>query len=313
MAPIPPMRRDEAIRALAASAVFVALGGVILRTGFGDPVAMPIVAWVSLLFGLIGIIGVSLRLSGLWRPELHQPSPRAKAQKSPRAGSAVAPVHFSGELPVLAPARKGVVKRIVTLLAAQGVFAPEVPEPDTLYAGLADWDGPITQSAVLMALVEANYWHPDIDPDRYIANLVLHDSHVEQFEDSLRAQIDDLVRLARGALDVTDVSITLALGSAPHCTIRMTVNGSPLALDYVPASKYLSTHIHVALARALKAGSSGKRLAWLWDDQGPWMACLNDGAIDRLNAGPGADKGGYGGWEWIDMADPVAAGEGMEQ
>lgn len=214
--------------------------------------------------------------------------------------------------PVLAPARKGLVRRVVALMGDEGVFAPEVPDPAMLFEGVADWDGPVTQAAVLGALDEATYWHPDFDPERCMANVVMHGSHAEQFEETLRGQLADLVRLAGGALDVRDVAIDLTLlnGTGPHppCTIGMTVNGEPVTLRYAPAGKYLSTHIHVALARALKAADCGKRLAWLWCDQGAWIACLTDGAVERLNAGPGFDKAGFDGWDWIDVSDPIAAG-----
>ncbi len=229
-----------------------------------------------------------------------------------RAAASAQPIHAPDERPQLAPARKGLVRRVVTLLGDEGVFAPEVPDPAMLFEGVADWDGPVTQAAVLGALDEANYWHPDFDPERCMANVVMHNSHAEQFEETLRRQIADLERLAGGALDVRDVAIDLTLldGPGPHppCTIGMTVNGDPVTLTYAPAGKYLSTYIHVALARALKAANCGKRLAWLWCDQGAWIACLPDGAVERLNAGPGFDKAGFDGWDWIDVGDPIAAG-----
>lgn len=224
----------------------------------------------------------------------------------------VQPVPAPIARPVLAPARKGLVRRVVKLMGDEGVFAPEVPDPAMLFEGVADWDGPVTQAAVLGALDEATYWHPDFDPEPCMANVVMHDSHTEQFEETLRGQVADLVRLAGGALDVRDVAIDLTLlnGPGPHppCTIGMTVNGEPVTLRYAPAGKYLSTHIHVALARALKAADCGKRLAWLWCDQGAWISCLSEGAVERLNAGPGFDKAGFDGWDWIDASDPIAAG-----
>ena len=221
------------------------------------------------------------------------------------------PVHASADRPLLAPARKGLVRRVVKLMGDEGVFAPDVPDPAMLFEGVADWDGPVTQAAVLGALAEANYWHPGFDPELCMTNVVLHDSHAEQFAEVLRGQIADLVRLACGALDVRDVAIDLTLlngpGLHPPCTIGMTVNGEPVTLCYAPAGKYLSTHIHVALARALKAADCGKRLAWLWCDQGAWISCLSDGAVERLNSGPGFDKAGFGGWEWIETSDSIAA------
>ncbi len=317
MPPIPPLSRGDAIRALLASLVFLLPGAwfsfAILTSDTPSPTINLVVALAAMLFGLTGIVGVTVRMTGLWRPELRQPKPR-KAKRG-KLVATPASIHFSGgERPVLAPARKGAARRIVSHLAKEGVFAPHVPPPETLFEALADYGGKVTQSAVLMALGEANYWHPDFDPETCLANLVMHDSHVEQFDDFLQQQIDDLVRLADGALVVTDVIIDLTLppyGStqASSCAIQMIVNGTSMDLHYVPAAKYLSTHIHVALARALADTQSGKRFAWAWDDQGVWISCLADGAVKRLNAGPGFDASGYGGWDWVDLADPIAAGD----
>lgn len=315
--------RDDLKRAFWAGIAFVLLGGAILSFGAPD-VGLAIAAWAALVLGTVGIVGSMLRMSGLWQPELRAPSPsktsRENAADAARLAKLNAPIRQQGgDRPVLAPARKGLVRRVVTLMGDAGVFAPDVPDPAMLFEGVADWDGPVTQGAVLGALAEANYWHPDFDPERCMTNVVMHDSHAEQYEDTLEAQIADLVRLAGGALDVRDVATDLNLldghdgldGRGPHppCTITMTVNGKAVAMRYAPEAKYLSSHIHVALARALKAADCGKRLAWLWNDQGAWIACLPDGAVERLNAGPGFDKAGFGGWEWIDASEPFAAGD----
>ena len=314
--------RDDLRRAFWAGIAFVLVGGAILSFG-APPSGMVIVAWIMLLMGTVGIAAVILRLSG-WAPQwrwLAERPRKAKVKSKRQAAKDAAwlaklnaPIHHQGgERPVLAPARKGLVRRVVKLMGDEGVFAPAVPDPAMLFEGVADWDGPVTQAAVLGALAEANYWHPSFDPEPCLANVVLHNSHSEQFDETLQAQIADLVRLAGGALDVRDVVIDLTLldGRGPHppCTITMTVNGKAVAMRYAPAAKYLSSHIHVALARALKAADCGKRLAWLWNDQGAWIACLSDGAVERLNAGPGFDKDGFDGWDWIDVGEPFAAGD----
>jgi CHASE2 domain-containing sensor protein len=67
-----------------------------------------------------------------------------------------------------------------------------------------------------------------------------------------------------------------------------------------------STVVHVALSQLLRERRTGRRLAWLWNDQGVWLSGLSDGAVGRLNA---ALKSAAGeGWEWVDERDPVAAG-----
>jgi hypothetical protein len=124
------------------------------------------------------------------------------------------------------------------------------------------------------------------------------------------------VRLAGGALDVCD--ITVRHGGMPgqpgasRVDVAMTVNGDPVTLSYIGHAKYLSTHIHHALACRLRSGGSGKRLAALWvPDQGVWLSVVSDGTVEKLNAdlklGPRADCA----WSWVDDEAPIAAGDGL--
>jgi hypothetical protein len=149
-----------------------------------------------------------------------------------------------------------------------------------------------------------------LDAARCTANLAFHASHSEQFEGTLRDQIADVVRLSRGALAVRDIAIDLRLadgtGPRPTCTIAMTVNDTRITISYAPAAKYLSTQLHVALALALCRAGSGVRLAWHWDAQGVWLSALRPDALEFLNSGPG---GRAGAWQWVDDAEPIAAGE----
>jgi hypothetical protein len=77
-------------------------------------------------------------------------------------------------------------------------------------------------------------------------------------------------------------------------------------LAYDGAGKYLSTVVHVALARILRERRTGRRLAWLWSDQGVWLTALSAGGVEKLNTalGPAAGEG----WTWVDEQEPVAAG-----
>ena len=140
--------------------------------------------------------------------------------------------------------------------------------------------------------------------------MAFHDSHVEQFSDDLREHVDDLVRLAGGGLD--DVAVAVELTDRPTSarvptTIRFTIGGEDQVITYDGAWKYLSTVVHVTLARILRERATGRRLAWLWSDQGVWLCGLPDGAVEQLNTalGSAADEG----WEWVDEQEPVAAGE----
>ena len=200
--------------------------------------------------------------------------------------------------------------RVVRVLADAGVFAPRVPDPADLRGPVADHGEPVTAAAVLAALHEADYYAPGFDASAYSAHLAFHDSHVEQFADVLQDQVDDLVRLSGGAL--ADVAVAVELGGRAGSArvptrIRLTVDGAGTVLAYDGAGKYLSTVVHVALAGILSARATGRRLAWLWNDQGVWLTALPDGAVDELNTalGPAAGEG----WEWVDEQEPTAAGE----
>ena len=184
-----------------------------------------------------------------------------------------------------------------------------------LFEAVADYGIPVTHDGVLTALHEAGYYHPTFDAARCMTNLVFHDTHSEQYRETITNQIEDLAQLSLGALDVRNVRVhlELAAGPGPHppCTITMNVNQSPVVVTYAPAAKYLSTHLHVALAVALRDASVERRLAWLWTDQGVWISALRPGAVDRLNADAGRADGALGGWEWVHDAEPIAAGDAI--
>jgi hypothetical protein len=122
----------------------------------------------------------------------------------------------------------------------------------------------------------------------------------------LREQAADLVRLAGGGL--ADVPVTIEIdptGGTRAVPTRIRVGER--VLDYAGDVKYLSTVLHVELARVLRDRGTGRRLAWLWSDQGAWLAGVADGEVERLNTalGPAAEEG----WEWVDEQPPTAAGD----
>ena len=215
--------------------------------------------------------------------------------------------------PQLDEADQAQVAAIVALLGRAGVFLPAAPAPAHLFEAIADQGPPVDQATVLTALHEAAYYHDEFDGERCMANLAFHDINVEQDDEMLETQILDLVRLSRGALAVTDTSIDLQLldgpGPLPDCTITMRVNGARRSVTYAPAGKYLSTHLHVMLAMAMHEADPSRRLAWLWTDQGVWMTAITADALSMLRDGPGATAGAADGWEWIDDAEPIAAGD----
>ena len=175
---------------------------------------------------------------------------------------------------------------------------------------VADRDEPITADGVLAALDEAAFHMPGFDAASHLANLAFHVSHGEQLAEHLRAQVDDVVRLAGGGLADVAVAVELTERAGPArvpTRIRLTTDAEVQVLTYDGAGKYLSTVVHVALARILLARRTGRRLAWLWDDQGVWLSGLTDGTVERLNAALGPAAGD--GWEWVDEQEPTAAGE----
>ena len=210
--------------------------------------------------------------------------------------------------PELTLARQAAVRKTVAIMAEHGVFAPDTPDPALLYAGAADMDESVKPDTILTVLEEASYYHPDTDPAAWMANLVMHDSKAEQDE---TAQIADLVRLAGGRLDVADLRIEhgAETGRRIPLTVAMTVNGEAVTLSYAGDVKYLSTHIHHALATRLDAANSGLRFAWLWTDQGAWISVLPDGTVEALNAAFKLTPQSRCCWEWVSDAAPMAAGD----
>lgn len=220
-------------------------------------------------------------------------------------------VHHKGPLPELSARKQGDVRRTVRVMAAHGLFAPEVPDAALLYAGVAEQEESVKPDSILNAMGEADYYHPGTDPARWMANLLMHGSHAEQDE---AAQIADIAALAGDALDVRDV--TVRHGSVPghprsvQVDVAMTVNGEAVALSYIGDVKYLSTHIHHALATRLREGGSGKRLAALWvADQGVWISLVTDGAVEALNAALKLQASNRCEWSWLDDGQPMAAGQ----
>ena len=213
-------------------------------------------------------------------------------------------------MPPLSPEGERELARVVAVLGAAGVYAPRVPESADLRGPVADGGEPITAYDVLSALHEAAYYAPGFDAGAYSANLAFHNDQVEQFADDVRGHVDDLVRLAGDAL--AGVTATVEVVDRPGVralptTVRLTGPDLDRTLRYDGAGKYLSTVVHVAVARILRERGPGRRFAALWSDGGIWITVLPDGAVEELNAalGPAAGEG----WEWVDAQEPHAAGE----
>lgn len=153
---------------------------------------------------------------------------RGRGRTAPPRGN-----HHVGPLPELSPARKSGVRRIVTALGAHGVFAPDVPDPALLYAGVADADDSVSIELVIAAACEVDYYHPGTDPARFLGNLVMLDTKAGQDPDYLRQQVADLARIAGPGFDVSDVvvdAIWPPAGRTMPVRIAMRVNGAPLEI-----------------------------------------------------------------------------------
>lgn len=236
----------------------------------------------------------------------------ARARRSRRAPEP-SPATPSGPVPQptveLSLAGHRELARVVAVLAGAGVLAPDIPDPRQLSEAVADYGEPVTAESVLRAMAEADWYHPGFVALPYSANLAFHDSHTEQLPEVLQDQVRDLVRLAgEGLAGVTAiVEIGDPDGGRLPTTVRIAVGGQERVLAYAGAAKYLSTELHVELARILRDRRTGRRLAWLWSDQGVWLSGLAEGGVERLNlelAGPAVE-----GWAWVDEQSPHAAGE----
>ncbi|GLZ47885.1 hypothetical protein Acsp06_40700 [Actinomycetospora sp. NBRC 106375] len=185
------------------------------------------------------------------------------------------------------------------MLAEAGVLPTAVPDVDAIAEAVADAGEPPTAGTVLGAIGEAAYWHPGFDAEPHLADLAFHDGHAEQFADTLREQVEDLARLVGDALAVHLEHVEITDDGRHHLRLRL---GDDVAdLDYAGHVKYLSTVLHVEVARA--AHAAGTRLAWLWVDQGVYLAVPVTGLAELNAVAPDHER-----WSWVDEDEPVAAG-----
>lgn len=138
--------------------------------------------------------------------------------------------------PELPPSTQVKVHKVVGVMSANGLFKPEAPDPALLFDGLADNELSARPDDILSAMEEVQHYHPDAKPEAWMANLVLEHVHAEQFEAALQHQVNDIVRLGEGALQMQDLRISLSphAGTNPvhDVYVRMTLNGESVELAY---------------------------------------------------------------------------------
>ncbi|MFC5061422.1 hypothetical protein [Actinomycetospora atypica] len=210
------------------------------------------------------------------------------------------------EPPELSPSGRAELARIVGIADRAGLFAPRAPRPVDLMETTADHGEPVTLQAVLGGIGEAAYWRPGFRPEDHLGALAFHDSQTEQFADTLTEQVEDLARLVGDALPLRLLEVEATLEGRTH--LRLQVGEDERTLDYLGHIKALSTVLHATVARALReAHPEGPRLAWLWADQGVWLAALRTTTVEALNADFG--RALEDPWQWVDEQPPTAAGD----
>jgi hypothetical protein len=219
----------------------------------------------------------------------------------------------TGPLPELPPATQAKVRKAVAVMAAHGLFKPEVPDAALLFAGLARTEGRARPDDILFAMQGVAYYHPGAKPEAWMANLVQEEFHAEQFEDALQRQVEDIVRLSEGALQVEDLHISLNPRAGVddsrdvQVQVHMAVNGQRVELDYPGHLKSLSTHVQHALAKRLASQGNGRRLAWLYMGESICLSVLKDGAVEALNRELRLGPRSACQWAWVDEQEPVDA------
>ena len=213
---------------------------------------------------------------------------------------------------VMPAADRDVVRHILDVLCAAGVFAGSSPDPVYLYPSLVEEGLPVRVEGVLFALGEADVLYADVRLDDFSPNLVHHAFQVEQFADALEMQVADLARLTAGAIAVVLERIEqTSTAEGLRTRVWLTIDGVRHLLDYLGHPKRMSTVVHVEVARALRATGSSQRLAWLWSNSGPWITVLT-ADVAQLNADLGIDPDDpecFSWWTWVDEEAPLVAGD----
>ena len=201
---------------------------------------------------------------------------------------------------LLTPAEMAALRDTIAILHQAGILAPEAPAAEDLAAAVAD-EGVVDSESVLIAVMEAGYYHPDYQEERYSANLACIDTDCEQDSAALHALIDDLLRLAGDdrasyrlncEADGDNTAIRLQLTSGVH-TREIARNLPPHGLDEALCS---------AIARFLYDSGAPRRLIWTGAET-LWLSSLpadEPQALARLNQALGLAEDDWNAWRYPD-------------
>lgn len=174
-----------------------------------------------------------------------------KERAEERRAAAVAPIEPSRDLTEVEVAR---VAAIVAVMGRHGIFAPHIPDPALLHAGVLHAIENLTPGDIFDTLGELHYYHPAVPDDVFWDNIAMVPSHGEQGASDLASQIVDIDRLTRGVLNLTGEAIRWPANvRTTDVELAITINETPMQLAWRAAPKYASTVPHVALARAYAA------------------------------------------------------------
>lgn len=200
----------------------------------------------------------------------------------------------------LTPAEMAALRDTIAILHQAGILAPEAPAAEDLAATVAD-EGVVDSESVLIAVMEAGYYHPGYQEERYSANLACIETDCEQDSAALHALIDDLLRLAGDdrasyrlncEADGDNTAIRLQLTSGGH-TREIARNLPPHGLDEALCS---------AIARFLYDSGAPRRLIWTGAETLRLSSLPADEpqALARLNQALGLAEDDWNAWRYPD-------------
>ena len=279
------MQRYENPKTVLGGILFFILGGLFLYAVKSD--------W-SRWFGLFtAILGVLALLLLLWQI-LHPAEKKDHLDDPPDPAIASAPPR------PLTPAEMVALRDTIAILHQAGILAPQAPAAEDLAAAVADW-GVVDNESVLSAVMEAGYYHPGYQEERYSANLACIDTDCEQDSAALHALIDDLLRLAGD--DRASYRLNCeADGDNTAIRLQLTSGGHTREIARNLPSHGLDEALCGDIARFLYDSGAPRRLIWTGAET-RWLSSLpasEPQALARLNQALGLTEDEWNAWRYLD-------------